>query len=191
MLLLSNSLNNRKILSLRVGGPIGIALSPIMNPHNLTIIGWYCNDKIHKQHVILLAQDIRQVLPDGFVVNDQEVLCEIAEIVREKNIVEMQYSLIGQPVYSGRKRLGRISDYATDPNVLAVKNIYVSQSLRKIRGGELIIGRDQIIEIKADRVIVKGAEVRRKFRFKMPYFGIKPQEVAEPLNSASNSTTSE
>jgi hypothetical protein len=39
---MSESLFNVPVISLRVGQPIAIAIEPIINPHNLKIIGWWC-----------------------------------------------------------------------------------------------------------------------------------------------------
>ena len=72
MLQLSNSLLNKSVLSLRTGTPVATILSAIINPNNLKIEGFYCQDRFDKKELIMLYQDIREILPQGYVVNDHD-----------------------------------------------------------------------------------------------------------------------
>ena len=157
MLQLSASLiNNKSVLSLRTGTPIATITAPIINPDNLKIEGFYCQDRFSKEQLILLYQDIRDVLPKGYVVNDHDVLTEPDELVRLKDVLEMQFELLGKPVVTtAKEKVGKVNDYATETETMFVQKIYVSQSLLKnLTGGSLSIDRTQINEITPRRIII-------------------------------------
>lgn len=157
MLQLSASILNQPVLSLRTGGHIATATRAIINPNNLKIEGFYCDDKFEKQELILVTQDIRDRVKQGFVVNDYEVLAEPAELVRLQPVLKLEFDLIGKPVVTpSKQRLGKVTDYAVDDISLYVQKIYVSQSLIKsFSGGNLSIDRNQIIEITDRKIVVQ------------------------------------
>jgi uncharacterized protein YrrD len=157
MLQLSGALLNRPVLSLRASAAIAEAIEPIINPNNLKIEGWYCQDIFDNRHLILLTQDIRDILEKGIVVNDHEVLVEPDELVRLKEVLEMNFKLLDKPVFtvSGEK-LGKVSDYSVDNASYIIQKIYVSQSLLKsLSGGSLSIARNQIVEITEKKIVVQ------------------------------------
>ena len=156
MLQLSASLINKSILSLRTGMPIATIVAPIFNPNNLKIEGFYCQDRFDKRELVLLYQDIREMLPQGYVVNDHDVLVEPQELVRLKDILELQFELIGKQVETiSKQKVGKVSDYATETETMYVQKIYVAQSiLKSFTGGSLSIDRNQINEITPRRIII-------------------------------------
>jgi uncharacterized protein YrrD len=163
MLQLSEFLYNRQVLSLRTGGPVATAVSPIINPNNLKIEGFYCDDQLEKKQLILLVQDIREVLREGFVIDDHERLAEPEELVRLKEIMDMRFELIGKQVETvSKEKVGKVSDFAVETNSLIIQKLYASQSiLKNFTGGSLSIDRNQIQEITPRRIIInellKGA----------------------------------
>src|SRR5579884_3942175 len=156
MLLLSASLINKTVLSLRTGSPIAAVSAPIINPDNLKVEGFYCLDRFTKKQLVLLYQDIREVLRDGYVVNDHEVLSDPAELVRLKKVMEIDFELTGKQVVTiSKQRVGKVSDYATETETMYVQKIYVAQSvLKSFTGGSLSIDRNQINEITPKRIII-------------------------------------
>lgn len=157
MLQLSDSLINQPVLSLRTGGSVATTLAPIINPNNLKIEGFYCQDGLdrHRQ-LILLYQDIRDVITQGFVVDDHDVLSDPGELVRLQEIMRLNFQLIGKPVITTSKhRIGKVSDYATEVSTMYVQKLYASQSVFKsFAGGSLSIDRTQIVEITDTRIII-------------------------------------
>jgi len=128
MLQLSAALLNKNIMSLRTGQPIAAITAAIFNPNNLKIEGFYCQDRYDKSELVLLYQDIREVLPMGYVVNDHEVLVDPTELVRLKEVLEINYELIGKPVQTiGKHKVGKVSDFATETETMYVQKLYVSQ----------------------------------------------------------------
>src|SRR6478735_6584835 len=98
MLQLSDFLKDRQVLSLRAGDQVATITKPIINPNNLKIEGFYCHDRFEKKQLILLTQDIREILRDGFVVDDHEKLVEASELVRLQDVLELKFDLIGKQV---------------------------------------------------------------------------------------------
>ena len=156
MLQLSASLLNKSVLSLRTGTPIATVTAPIINPNNLKIEGFYCQDRFDKKQLVLLYQDIRDMLPQGYVVNDHDVLTEPDELVRLKKVIELEFELIGKQVVTMSKvKVGKVSDFATETQTMFIQKIYVSQSiLKSLTGGSLSIDRTQINEITPKRIII-------------------------------------
>jgi uncharacterized protein YrrD len=158
MFQLSQSFLNRPVMSLRTGSQVATSLEAIINPNNLKIEGFYCQDsKDKKQRLVLLSQDIRDVVSQGLVINDQEVLTPPQDLVRLKKTMDINFSLLGKPVATVSKdRLGKVSDYAVEVETLYISKIYVSQSvLKSLSGGGLIINRDQIVEITNKKIVVQ------------------------------------
>lgn len=156
MLQLSNSLLNKSVMSLRTGSAIASIVGPIINPNNLKIEGFYCQDRFNKQLLVLLYQDIRDLLPQGYVVNDHDVLVDPEELVRLKEVLDLGFELIGkQVVTTSKQRVGKVSDYATETETMFIQKIYVAQSLMKsFTGGSLSVDRSQVNEVTPKRIII-------------------------------------
>ncbi len=156
MLQLSASILNKNILSLRSGTTIATITGPIINPNNLKIEGFYCEDRYSRKELVLLYQDIRDNLPQGYVVNDHEVLVEPDELVRLKDIIDLNYDPIGKQVVTvSKNKVGKISDYATEVETMFIQKLYASQSIFKsLSGGSLSIDRSQVQEITPTQVII-------------------------------------
>ncbi len=144
-------------MSLRTSNRISETVQAIINPNNLKIEGFYCSGPNKKQHLVLLSQDIRDILPQGIVVNDQDVLSPPEELVRLKNVIGLSFSLIGKPVFStSKKRLGKVSDYAVEIETMFIQKIYVAQPvIKSFSGGGLSVDRGQIVEITNKKIVVQ------------------------------------
>lgn len=156
MLQLSNSLLNKPVLSLRTGTVVATATTPIINPNNLKIEGFYCTDQFSRTPLVLLYQDIRDLIQQGYVVNDHDVLVDPSELVRLKDLIALNFELLGkQVVTTDKKKLGKVSDYATEVTTMYIQKLYVSQSVFKsFTGGSLSVDRTQITEITSKRIII-------------------------------------
>jgi len=156
MLQLSGDLLNKSVMSLRTGTAVATVIGPIFNPNNLKIEGFYCEDIFDKKRLVLLYQDIREVMPQGYVINDHDVLAEEDELVRLKDILKLNFELVGKQVETlAKERVGKVTDYAAETETMFVQKLYVSQSLLKsLTGGTLSIDRTQINEITPRRIII-------------------------------------
>lgn len=161
MLQLSGSIINHSVMSLRTGAPVATATAAIINPNNLKIEGFYCLDSFDKKkQLVLLYQDIRDVVPQGLVVNDHDVLVEPSELIRLKDIIALQFELIGKPVTSvSKQKIGKVSDWAVETQTMFVQKLYVAQSLIKnFAGGSLSVDRTQIVEITNRKIVIQDPQ---------------------------------
>lgn len=156
MLCLSERLLNRPVMSLRTGQPVATTTRAIINPDNLKIEGFYCVDRFDKSTLVLLYQDIRDVLTQGIVINDHDVLADPDDLVRLKKIMDIDFELPGKRVVStSGTRLGKVSDYAVEVETMYIQKLYVARSILKdFAGGGLGIARDQVQEITDKKIIV-------------------------------------
>lgn len=161
MLLMSKSLLNRPVMSLRSGGQIATASEPVINPNNLKILGWWCKQPRQNNQVVLLADDVREIMPRGLAINDDTDLSTPEELVRHREILDIRFQLMDKLVKTERHKLGKVSDYAYDQDSLFIEKLYVARPLVKVFASEdtLIIGRNQIIEITDKYILIKDAEV--------------------------------
>lgn len=156
MLQLSNTLLNRPVLSLRTGTQVATVTAPIVNPNNLKIEGFYCADHFSKNTLVLLYQDIRDLIPQGFVVNDHDVLVDPSELIRLKDLMQLRFELLGKQVETtGKQKLGKVNDYATEVTTMYIQKLYVTQSIFKsFSGGSLSVDRTQIVEITSKTIFI-------------------------------------
>ncbi len=156
MLQLSESLLNKPVMSLRTGQPVATTTEPIINPNNLKVEGFYCIDRFDKSELILLYQDIRDIIPQGFVIDDHDVLADPDELVRLKDVIQIGFTLIGKPVVTtSKERVGKVSNYATEIESMYIQKLYVSQNVFKsLTGGTLGVDRNQINEITDKKIII-------------------------------------
>lgn len=152
-------------MGLRSSSQIALTTGPVINPKNLKIEGFYCQDAARRK-TILLFQDIRDVIPQGIVVNDLDALSDPHELVRLKDIVSLNFQLIGkQVVTTTKEKIGKVSDYATETQTFFIQKLYVAQSLFKsFTGGSIGIDRNQIVEITPQRIVIQGPESKEPVR---------------------------
>lgn len=162
MLRLSQTLLDVPVLSLRTGGRVATATKPIINPHNLKVEGWYCDDTFSHETLILLSQDVREFIAQGLVINDHADLSDPEELVRLHETLELDFVLLSKPVVTNhRRRLGKVTDYALDITDMKIHKLYVSRPVYKsLTEGQLSIDRSQIIEITNRRVVVRDVDVK-------------------------------
>lgn len=139
-----------------------MASEPIINPNNLKIEGWYCQDSYSKRKVILLTKDVRDIVPQGIAVDDHDALSDPGELIRLKEILSINFKLLDKPVVTDQQRkVGKVKDYACEMHSLSIQKLYVSQPvLRNISGGQLTIDRTQIIEITDKQITVRDVDIK-------------------------------
>lgn len=159
MLRMSGSLRNRPVMSLRSGGQTAIALEPIINPHNLKVLGWWCKAAGGGQ-LVLLAENIREIDAQGLVVNDDDDLTAPADLVRHREVLDIRFQLLDKAVKTKRQKLGKVSDYSYNDG-LFVQKLYVARPLTKLFSAEdtLIIDRTQILEVSDHHILVRDGEI--------------------------------
>lgn len=153
---LSSILIGKPVLSLRTGRPVATVTAPLINPNNLKIEGFFCIDSVDRNELVLLYQDIREVLPQGFVIDDHAVLAEPEELIRLKKLIHLRFDVIGKQVVTvSRKRVGKVTDYAAEIETMYIQKLYVGQGFIKgLTGGNLGVDRSQVNEITDTKIII-------------------------------------
>lgn len=162
------------ILSLRNGRTIAKLSDPIIDPNNLTIVAFYCELRTTDGDTVVFVNDIREFSNKGIIVDSEENLMEIEGLVRLEKIIEINFSLIDKKVISDKKRkVGKVTDYTIDDRTFSIEKLYVRPTLLKnISGGDLIIGRRQIVEVNDSEVVVKDADIQVGAKKKKPAFNL-------------------
>ena len=144
-------------MSLRTGGQIAQTSSFIINPNNFKLEGFYCHDRLSKQDLILLYQDIRNIIGQGVIVNDHDVLSPPDILVRLQDVLKINFVLLGKPVVTiSKSKVGKVKDFAVDSDTFFVQKIYVGQSIIKsFSTGQLSIDRTQIVEVTPNKIIIQ------------------------------------
>lgn len=163
MNILSGSLLNLRILSVQTGQTIGTTLGPVIQPDNLQIKALYCQTGTKDSRVILVT-DIRQLSPGYIVIDSEDEIQDPKEIIRLQQIIETQFSLIGiNVVTESGIRLGKVIDFSLDAGEYLVRKIHVKQSIFKsLLTDQLIIDRDQIIDVQPKQLIVREATAKNR-----------------------------
>ena len=148
-------------MSLRLGAQIGLAVEPIINPHNLKILGWWCKAPQASGQLVLLAEDVRQELPDGLAVDDDDELNSPEDLVRHREILDIKFRLNDKPVRTKSARLGKVKDYSYNEGMF-IQKLYVERPLRKLLSADdtLIIDRTQVLEVTDEYILVRDGEVK-------------------------------
>ncbi len=164
MLQLIQSFLPTEVLSLRMGGPIAIVKSPIINPNNLHIDGWWVIDNKSGKQLVLLTKDIREIIDRGLIVNDHEVLSQAKDLIRLKDLLKINFQLTGNKVQSvSKQNYGKVLDFAFDSTSFYIQKVYSGQPLLKsLSGNNLSIDRSQIIEITPTKLIIDDPTVKSK-----------------------------
>ena len=157
MLLVSEFLLNATVLSLRTGGVIGETTGYLINPNNLKVEGFWCNYIATSHPLILLEQDIRDISTKGILVNDHDVLSEPEELIRLKDILQLNFTLLNKSVETKNKeKVGKVKDFSIETKSYYVEKLYVTKPIyQNLAGGQISIDRNQIIEVTDNKIIIK------------------------------------
>lgn len=173
------------LFSVRSAGRIGKIIGPIVNPHNLHIDGFYCEAVNFPTPSVVVDMDVREIMPKGIIIDDHEDISTPDELIRLKPIMDIDYQIIGKPVFQNKKKLGKVVDFATDSISLYIYQLYVQPPLlQSMNTNQLLISRSSIVEVTDSRIVVSGTEQKTM-----------PQSVrsmlSSPLSAPSASTMSE
>ena len=172
MLILNSQLLPRSVISVHAGAPIAYAKHAVINPHNLTIAGFFVDYvKLAGQHPVLVSQDIRQITPKAFVINHEEDITPAEDLIRFSKIAERNFELVGKDVRTeSKKRVGKVDEYVIQVDGMVIYNLHVNRPVWKsLTSGASVINRSQVVEVTDSTVIVKDTVLT------------EPQTAAQPV----------
>ncbi|MBP6880704.1 hypothetical protein KBC31_03715 [Candidatus Saccharibacteria bacterium] len=182
MLRLASTLENIKVFNLRAGAPVATLTRPLINPHNLQVTAFWVDSK-KKESKMLLVKDIRQLAGNKAVVDDLEDIVDTDDLMRYKELIEIDFQLIGKKVLTEKNKtpLGVIEDYAVNGS-LQIMQINVRRPIWKNPlDSNLLISRGSVRKVTDKKIYVAEAV------FKQP--AKKKQVVPIPGNTAQASSS--
>lgn len=150
------------IISLQSGTTLGWIIDPIIETSKLEILAFHCDITESRDALILMARDIRQLTPEGALIDNEYELTNPQDIVRLRAILEHSYNPIGKHVISDAgRRLGNVDDYTINLETNRVQKLHVRQPyLRSWLTPGLLIDRTQIIDITPKQITVRDAAIK-------------------------------
>ena len=210
MLVIGSTMIGNSVLSLHIGGAIGTTKEAIIDPENLNIIAYTVDGPAIKNDPevgnILDVNDVRELGPEGLIINSTDVLVKREDIIRVDEVMKLNFGLVGLKVVTQKgKKIGKVVDYTFDSNSFMVYQLIVQRPVgfASFNDPHLTINRSQIVEIddykitiKHDKEQVKVVEKKKKVEkeeftpnFVNPFR--KPSYAPDEASADSASRTSE
>lgn len=178
-------------MSLQTGAEIARTSEAIIDPGILDVVAYRLSGaRLDHDNIILLTNDIREVSEIGFIIDTSEELVALEDILKVKKTADLKFQLVGLDVIDDHKhKLGKIYDYTLDPLTFTIHQLHVRRPLLKsLKTSDLIIGRQQIVEVNNKSIIVSSATLDEK---PVPAAAtgnfINPFRSPAPPNNASDS----
>lgn len=165
MLLTGSQLINTPVMSLQTGKELARADVAIINPHNLSVVAY----KLEGQHLdhqpsYLRIVDMRELGTLGMIVDSSDEFVEPDDIITDKDIYELEYTLEGKHVVDeNKKSVGKVIDYVVDVESFVIQQLTVKRPLLKsFTHDEMLVHRNQIVEVNDTTIIIKSGMSRVK-----------------------------
>jgi uncharacterized protein YrrD len=159
MLVLGTRLNNTPVMSLQTGTRLATTSTPLINPANLKVIAFELDGPLlTEQPSFLRTDDIREMGGIGMIIDSTDELLGLDDVIKIKELYDLQFSLIRMTVVDEHKRkLGKVDNYTVDTKSFVIQQLEVKRGiLRGFSDTSLLIHRSQITEINDNVIIVKS-----------------------------------
>lgn len=163
MLVLKERLVNVPVMSLQTGTEIARTERPIIDPRRLTIVAFYCQGpKLDITPAVLHVNDIREAGTLGFIVDDADALMSPNDLVRLQQVMGFNFTLEAKLVMDDRgQKIGKVGNYTVDMRSFYITQLQVQPSiLQSWSNSQILIGRNQIIEMDDKKIIVKSTTIQ-------------------------------
>jgi sporulation protein YlmC with PRC-barrel domain len=165
MYVYASQLVGRPVMSIQAGGMIAKVTGLVVTQEKLILVAFECfAPEYSMQRPILSTGDVREITEEYLVVDSAEDIGDAGDIVRMKALLEAGFSLVGMPVVTqSGVGLGIVSDYSLALSTKLVHRVCVRPPLlRRILTDQLMIDRQQIVEVQKNRLVVRDAAVVEK-----------------------------
>ena len=157
------------MLSLHVGQPIAEVLEPIIDPNDLKIIGFVVGGGVIGGEIgnILRVESVREYSDIGIIVDSEDVFVSRVDVMKIDEIMSLEFKLTGLKCVTKKgTKLGKITSYTVDTNNFEIMQIVVQRPvLKAFIDPELLISRNEIVEVDDYKVTVKDEEDKIRKRF--------------------------
>ena len=158
MLVLGTRLNETPVMSLQTGTRLAQTGTPLINPANLKIIAFKLEGPLLTEHPSFLrTADIREIGAIGMIIDSSDELIGLEDVIKIKELYELNFSLIGMNVIDEHKhKLGKVDGYTVETNSFVIQQLNVKRGLLKgLNDTGLLVHRSQITEINDTTIVVK------------------------------------
>ncbi len=165
MLVSNERFDNIPVMSLQTGSMLARASSAVIDPRSLAVVAYELEGYLLDQHPTLLrVADIREIGPLGMIIDSVDELISPSDVIKIKEVYEINFQLIGLKVVDERKRtVGRVIGYTLEAGSFIIQQLRVKRPLMKSFGDtELLIHRSQIVKVTDDVIVVKTPDIRHK-----------------------------
>lgn len=170
MLINNSRLIGCPILSLHIGGRIANVVETVVDPNTLKIVACRVDGPLVGREIgeILPMASVREFSRLGMIVDSGDEFVEANDVVRIKNLLELNFSLLGLKVETKKgHKLGKVSDFTVEPESWQIQQLVVQRPMmQSFLDPELTIARSQISEINDYKVIVKDSTKKAKTKVK-------------------------
>ena len=165
MLLPSTRFIDTPVMSLQTGSELGRTVRPIINPRELSIVAFELHGiNLDYDPSLLRINDIREIGPMGMIIDSSDELISVSDVIKIKEIYELNFELVGLKVIDDKKRnVGKVTGFTLDASSFFIQQLQVKRPLLKSFGDtEFLIHRSQVVKITDDYLIVKSPDIRHK-----------------------------
>jgi len=144
-------------MSLQTGSELARTSRAIIDPKNLEIVAYELTGQLLETKPSLLRiVDVREFSDVGIIVDSSDEFVTPADIIKLQDIYELYFSLEKKHVIDEKKhKIGHVTGYTLNTVDFMVQQMNVKRPLLKsFSDTELIIHRNQIIEINDSAVII-------------------------------------
>ena len=165
MLLPSTRFIDTPVMSLQTGSELGRTVRPIINPRELSIVAFELHGiNLDFDPSLLRINDIREIGPMGIIIDSSDELISVSDVIKIKEIYELNFELVGLKVIDDKKRnVGKVTGFTLDASSFFIQQLQVKRPLLKSFGDtEFLIHRSQVVKITDDYLVVKSPDIRHK-----------------------------
>ncbi len=170
MLINGSRLINCPILSLHVSGKIAQVVEPVVDPNDLKIIAFKVEGPLVGREAgnVLPVHSIREFSRLGMIIDSIDELVEEEEVINIKNILELNFSLVGLKVQTKKgEKLGKVADFSVEPESWQIQQIIVQRPwLKSFLDPELIISRQRIANVDDYTITITDEHEKPKAKAK-------------------------
>ena len=162
MYIFASQFAGEAILSLQTGALVATVTELVINPDKLELIAFLClAPELEFEQPILTLQSIRQITRDCILIDHDGDISDAPQIVRLHQLISSGFRLLGSKVYTeSGTYLGQTTDYSLNFDTKLVQRLTLRPTFfKRLLTDTFIIDREQIIDVKPDKITVRDATV--------------------------------
>jgi len=159
MLISYERLLHTPVMSLQTGSELARTRNVLIDPRDLTITAYELEgNALRDDPSFLLPVDVRELSNLGLIVDSSDEFVGLDDVIKIKQVHDFNFDLLGLEVIDDKKRkLGKVQAYNLDSGSFSVEQLVVKRPLlRSLNETELLISRNQILEVTDDHILVKS-----------------------------------